>query len=349
MNYRLNQKTKVPRRVKLLAGIFLIIILAACFLVHYVYDQDLRPVNVNASAEQVTINTGSTLNSIANLLQKDKLVRSSETLELYVAIHNERNALQAGTYKLSAAQSTPQIVAILVRGKVTTKLVTIVPGQRLDEIRQTFIKAGFSGSDVDAALNADQYKTNYPAAADIPVGQSLEGFLYPNSYQKIATTDPHAIVEEALIEMQQHLTPPILKAFAAEGLTAYQGVTLASIVEEEVSNSTDRPQVAQVFLSRLSDGMPLGSDVTAYYGAIIAGVAPSVDYDSPYNTLMHTGLPPGPISTVSASSLNAVAHPASTNWLYFVSGDDGITYFSTTLAQQQANTAEYCHALCHAN
>jgi UPF0755 protein len=92
--------------------------------------------------------------------------------------------------------------------------------------------------------------------------------------------------------------------------------------------------------------MPLGSDVTAYYGSIINGLSPSVSYDSPYNTLLHTGLPPTPISNVNDQALNAVAHPATTDWLYFVTGDNGITYFSQTAQQQQTNTALYCHKLC---
>ncbi|MGH7238313.1 MAG: endolytic transglycosylase MltG, partial [Candidatus Saccharimonadales bacterium] len=108
----------------------------------------------------------------------------------------------------------------------------------------------------------------------------------------------------------------------------------------------DRAQVAQVFLKRLKIGMPLGSDVTAYYGAIAAGQTPSVNYDSPYNTLLHKGLPPGPISAVSDGSLNAVAHPASTNWLYFVTGDNGQTYYSNTLEQHNAQTSTYCHQKC---
>jgi UPF0755 protein len=144
--------------------------------------------------------------------------------------------------------------------------------------------------------------------------------------------------------MGQHLTPTVQSAFAQEGLTTYQGLKLASIVLQEVSKPTDQTQVAQVFLSRLKTNMMLGSDVTAYYGAIEAGQSPSLTYNSPYNTLLHTGLPPTPISTVNADALNSVTHPA--NWLYFVTGDNGVTYFSSTLQQQQANTAAYCHKLC---
>ena len=92
--------------------------------------------------------------------------------------------------------------------------------------------------------------------------------------------------------------------------------------------------------------MTLGSDVTAHYGAVLAGKSPSVKYDSPYNTRIHTGLTPTPISTVSDSSLKAVAYPSNTDWLFFVSGDDGTTHFEHTNEEHQADAQQYCHKLC---
>jgi UPF0755 protein len=253
--------------------------------------------------------------------------------------------LQAGTYKFSPSESASLIASQIADGKVAIDLVTILPGVRLSQIRDTFIKDKFATAAVDAALQPAQYSGS-AALSDKPASASLEGFLYPDSYEKDANTDPKVIVQQSLDEMAAKLTPDLRDAYAKEGLSVFQAVTLASIVEQEVSKTTDRTQAAQVFLSRLALGMPLGSDVTANYGAIIAGQAPSLTYDSPYNTLIHTGLPPGPISNVSDSSLTAVAHPADTDWLYFVAGDDGNTYFSKTLEEHEALTKEYCHKLC---
>jgi UPF0755 protein len=230
-------------------------------------------------------------------------------------------------------------------GKIATKLVTILPGKRLDQIQSYLINDGFSPSSVSQALQPAQYQ-GLPIMAFAPAGSDLEGLLYPDSFQKTATTNPDVIIRESLTEMGQKLTPSLQTAFAREGLSTYQGIVLASIVQQEVSNPSDQAQVAQVFLKRLSTDMSLDSDVTAYYGSIIAGQAPSLTYNSPYNTLLHTGLPPTPISTVSMAALEAVASPAPTTWLYFVSGDNGVTYFSQTLQQQQANIAQYCHNLC---
>jgi UPF0755 protein len=253
--------------------------------------------------------------------------------------------MQAGTYALRPSMSVKDIVNVLVDGSVKSDLVTILPGQRLDQVRQTLINAGFDPDAVDAALDPANY-AGHPALSDKPADAGLEGFLYPDSYQKQANTDPSTIIKESLDEMSEHLTPQLRAGFATRGLSVYQAVTLASVVEKEVSKQSDRSQAAQVFLKRLSTGMELGSDVTAFYGAIIAGRDPSVSYDSPYNTRLHTGLPVGPISNISEGSLQAVANPAATDWLYFVAGDDGTTHFSKTLEEHEALTKQYCHELC---
>lgn len=338
---------RIPRRIIYVALALIVLLVAAAAAVRHEYNENLKAVSTSQEVHYLTINQGASVKDIAAELKDAGVIRSASVFEWYVSANNDRNKLQAGTYGLTPSQSTPAIVAMLVGGKVATNLVTIVPGQRLDQVRQDFIKAGFKPDAVDAALVASQYRADYPALSDSPASASLEGFLYPDSYQKTASTDPSQIVTEALTEMQQHLTPQLRAAFAAEGLTTYQGVTLASIVEQEVAKPSDRAQVAQVFLKRLSIGMPLGSDVTAFYGSYLAGQAPSTSYDSPFNTLLHKGLPPGPIGAVSDSSLAAVAHPANTNWLYFVSGDDGTTHFSQTLQQHQALTQQFCHKLCN--
>jgi UPF0755 protein len=127
----------------------------------------------------------------------------------------------------------------------------------------------------------------------------------------------------------------------------HQAIILASIVEQEVGLKTDRPIVAQVFLKRYKEEIPLGADPTARYGAIMNGREPSVLYDSLYNTRIHKGLPPGPIGNVSVTSIEAVAFPAQTSWLYFVAGDDGVTHFSKTLEEHEELTRKYCTKLCN--
>ena len=338
-------KLRRLRRVYFVAIVLVVFISLAAILVRHVYNVGLAPVSSDSTATVFTIQSGESTPQIAASLREAKLIRSSNIFEWFVSSEDVRSDLQAGTYSLSPSMSVPYMVSLFTTGKVAANLVTILPGQRIDQVREGLIKAGFAPSSVDAALNPANYAGN-PALVDNPNVTSLEGFLYPDSFQKTEDTQPQVIVQESLTEMAQHLTPSIKAAFANEGLSVYQGVTLASIVEQEVSKPSDRAQVAQVFLSRLKQNMPLGSDVTAFYGAIMAGQKPTTTFDSPYNTLLHPGLPPGPISNVSESSLYAVAHHANTNWLYFVTGDNGITYFSTNLQQHEAYTQQYCHKLC---
>lgn len=340
------RRRRVPRRVwVLLLGLVALVVIGAA-IVRHIYYADLSPVSNDPQTQVVNIEEGSSVKQIAAQLQKQHLIRSAWAMELYVHSRELSDQLQAGTYAFAPNQSTPAIVSTMTKGKVTTKLVTILPGRRIDQIRADLINDGFSPSSVDAALQPSQYSA-LPALAYLPSGvNTLEGLLWPDSFEKDANTQPSVIIQESLTEMGQHITPSLQAAFASRGLTVYQGLTLASVVDQEVGKPADQTQVAQVFFSRLKAGMTLGSDVTANYGAIVAGHTPSLTYDSPYNTLLHPGLPPTPISTVSSSALNAVAHPAGTNWLYFVTGDDGTTYYSTTLQEHNAQTQRYCHKLC---
>lgn len=306
------------------------------------FNYELKPVSNSQIAQDFVVKSGDTISIIASNLEKQHLIRNALALKIY-AYHTQ---LQAGTYSLTPNLGSVEIVKIITKGKVATRLVTILPGRRIDQIRTDLINSGFTPASVDAALLPDQYR-DLPVMAYMPVNiNSLEGLLWPDSYQKTADTDASVIVREALTETGLRLTSDVKAAFQSEGLTTYQGLILSSILVKEVSSPTDQAQAAQVFLSRLKIGMQLGSDVTAIYGSIMAGQDSSLTYDTPYNTLIHTGLPPTPISNVTASALSAMTHPTNTNWLYFVAGDNGITYFSTNLKDHQALTAQYCHKLC---
>lgn len=338
-------KRRWPRRLLMIAIVGITLIVTITLVVRHVYTDGLKPVSTSQKTQLITIKQGTSVTDIADLLKKEGLIRSSWAFKLYVSSKDVRDELQAGTYGLEPSQSVSEIVAQLTHGKVATNLVTILPGQRIDQIRNTLINDGFTTAEVDKALDPAQYADN-PALVDKPAGASLEGYLYPDSFQKTANTSAQSIINRSLSEMNSKLTPDLRSAFAVQGLSAYQGLTMASIVEQEVSKPADRAQAAQVFLKRLHTDMLLGSDVTAYYGAIKDGQKPTTSYDTPYNTLLHKGLPPTPISNVSNSSLQAVAHPADTDWLYFVTGDDGVTHFSHTLEEHEALTQQYCHKLC---
>lgn len=339
-------KTKSKLRLPVVIGLTVVLVLAGVIgYIRYQYSQNIKPASNSQRSQLVTVELGSTAKQIGQQLKADGLIREAWAFEWYVRTNGLRDKLQAGSYYIRPNQSVAEITTVLTQGKVATDLVTILPGQRLDQIRQSFINSGFDSATVDAALDPAQYG-GHPALVDKPAAASLEGYLYPESFQKHSDTKLTSIISASLDEMQKRLTPDVRAGFVRQGLTVHQGVILASIVEQEVSNVSDRPKVAQVFLTRIKTGMTLGSDVTAFYGAIINDKKPSVLYDSPYNTRIHPGLSPGPISNVSDTSLKAVASPATTDYVYFVAGDDGITYFSKTLKEHEALTAQHCKKLC---
>lgn len=340
---------KLPRWSWALTALIILVLVVFGVIrgANHIYKQDLLAVGTNQTPKVVNIRPGSSVKTISDQLEKAKLIRSAWAFQIYVRGKKAANLLQAGSFAFNQSEDVPTIVSVLSGGRTSNELVTIYPGKRIDQVRAELINFGFKPDDVDQALNNLSQYSDLPVMKYKPADvNTLEGLLWPDSWDKDSSTSASDIVRLSLQEMDQHITPDIQSAFASENLSVYQGITLASVVEEEVNTPRDQAQAAQVFMSRLKAGGKLGSDVTALYGSIEATGTPSLTYDSPYNTLIHPGLPPTPISTISDSALNAVAHPANTDWLYFVTGDDGTTYFSKTYQEQQANTQKYCHQLC---
>lgn len=322
-------------------------IVLAVFGFKHLYYRNLEPVSDSPKTVVFNVEKGSTVKEISASLEKQELIRSAWAFNTYVSLHRLGGKLQAGTYALSPSDGTIKIVNVLTNGHVDSKLVTILPGRRIDQVRTDLINYGFSPTAVDNALNPATY-ADLPILAIKPADvTSLEGFLWPDSYQKGPSTQPEEIIRQSLLATQAKLTDQVKQDFAAHGLNPYQGLIMTSIILQEVYKPADQPQVAQVFYSRLANGMKLESDATAKYGAIQAGQPPSLSYDSPYNTYIYVGLPPTPIGTISEQALYAATHPANTNWLYFVSGDDGTTHFSTNLKDHEAATQKYCSKLCN--
>lgn len=349
------KKPKKAWKIWLAAGILgiLLLILGVCYAW---YSYQLSPVDSsNTERKLVTISSGTTANYIAKQLKNEGLVRSDDVFNIYTRLSGTRDILKAGVYRLSPSESTPQIVDHLIQGKTDSMNITFFPGATLTDnsdkpiakktdVTSVLKKAGYQDEEIKAAL----VKTySHPVFADKPASTSLEGYIYGETY----SVNSGATVEDILNRTFDQLYKVIkdknlIEGFKSHGLNLYEGITLASIVEREVSNHEDRRQAAQVFYSRLASDTVLGSDVTFIYGANLLGVSPSVGLDSPYNTRKIKGLPPGPIASPSESSLLAVADPAPGDYMYFVAGDDGKTYFSRTEAEHEALAAKHCIKLC---
>lgn len=355
-NYQVgHERSKKKRIAKWLVALIVLVLLAAAiiFVVRGMYTENLKAVSSSSETITIEIPMGSTTKEIADILKEKGLIRATWAFQWYVNNGAIRDKLQAGTYSLRPNQSVEQIVAQLTHGQVATKLVTILPGKRIDQIKEAFIDSGFQAEDVEKAFNPELYADS-PVLADKPESATtLEGLLYPDSFQRDNSTTPEEIVHQSLEEMQKKLTPEVRAGFTKQGLTIYEGLTLASIVEMEVPDAEDRPTAAQVFLNRLAQDMPLETDVSDKYGAILDGRTRdqfdsanafanfAVNYDSPYNTRLYRGLPPSPIATVEQTAIQAVVEPSGTSYLYFVAGNDCVTRFSNTLAEHEAFIRQY--------
>jgi len=324
-------------------GILAIVLVAA--VLYAWYTAALQPVVASQTEKtRVQIVEGSSPSDIGKLLEDKKLIRSHFAFDIYTRISGTRSQLQAGVYSLTASESTPAIVAHLVSGNTDEFSITFLPGATLAENRTVFLKAGFSAQEVDAALGKTY---EHPLFADKPASSDLEGYIYGETYSFSSSATVEQILVRTFDEFYKTIKDNnLVPGFKAQGLNLYEAITLASIIQREVPHANDQKQVAQVFLGRLAMGMELGSDVTYQYAAKKLGVSPSPSLDSPYNTRRFVGLPPGPIASPGRTALEAVASPAAGNYVYFLSGDDGVTYFARTNDEHEANIRDHCKIKC---
>jgi UPF0755 protein len=309
-----------------------------------VYRLDLRPAAGSGSVKEFQVATGDNAPKIADHLEAAGLIRNRNAFITYINLHGLRPRLQAGTYLITPTDSAASIAEELAGGKTVTKRLVVPEGYRLSQIETEAASIGIDETAFKAALAAPHTQS---FLAGKPADVDLEGYLFPDSYQISPSTTPDELVNAMLNNFGKRVGPEYVQAFQAEGLTLHQGLTIASIVEREVNIAADRPIVAQIFLKRFRTGMPLGSSVTACYAYSLQTGSSScnensvANIQSPYNTLIHPGLPPGPISSPGLSSLDAVAHPASTDYLYFITDKDHVDRFAHTYAEHQANIAKY--------
>lgn len=340
-------KTKMRwRKIAIIALIVLATLMSAALIGSRIwYDQNLKPLTTQSRIITVEIPLGSSVDDIANLLKKEGVIRNTQAFKIYVRSHEQADSLRAGVYDFNSSFAVAEIVEILVSGQEASELFTIPPGLRLDQIRARFIKGGYSETETDAALEPTQYE-GHAALVSKPNGDSLEGYLYPESFQRTSATTAQAIIELSLNEMAKRLTPDRIEAFSRQGLSPHDAIIVASIIEKEVHLAEDRLVVAQIFLKRLKEGIALGSDVTYEYASAVHGGIAWPGLEDPYNTRLYTGLPPGPIANFDETALEAVANPADTDYLFFLSGDDDKTYYGKTLAEHDENIREHCQQKC---
>lgn len=343
--------------ILIVLGVILSLSLIGALAGYLWYQQALSPVSSdpNATKQRVTIESGSTPSQIGDLLVDKQLIRSKQAFDIHTRLTNTLNNLQAGSYRLSPGESTPEIVKHLVSGNVDEFDITFFPGATLTDtttkteakkvdVTTVLKRAGFEEAEITAALNKSY---DHPVFATKPAGTDLEGYVYGETYSFATSASVEDVLMRTFDELYTQITENNLEAgFKAQGLTLYEGITMASIIQREVPLPDDQKQVAQVFLKRYREDMVLGSDITAYYGADKIGVDRTVAVDTPYNTRIHSGLPPTPIAAPGLSALLATAAPADGDYVYFLSGDDDVTYFARTNEEHEANIKNHCAVKC---
>lgn len=337
-------------------GIVMAIIIGVIASLVIWYNVQLTPVGSDVSQlKKITIATGSTPSQIGKALEAQSIIRNATVFDICSRLSGKQNTLQAGTYRLSPAETTPQIMEHISNGLVDRFNITFYPGATLTDtagklgsnkynVTTVLKKAGYSDQEITAALSKTY---NSPLFAGKPSSASLEGYIYGETYNFNVGATVEDILRGAFAEFYKKVqSNKLIDSFASHDLNLYQGITLASIVQREASNPKDQKQIAQVFYSRLKQGMVLGSDVTYQYIADKTGIARDPNIDSPYNTRRYAGLPPGPIAAPGLSALQAVANPAEGDYLYFLSGDDGVMYFAHTDVEHEANITDHCKENC---
>lgn len=310
------------------------------------YQQELQPVStdVNAARVRVTIERGTTPDDIGSLLVEKKVIKSSLAFEIYTRVSGTRNNLQAGVFSLSPRDTTAQIIDHLVAGKTDQFTITFLPGATLAQNKKVLLTAGYSEQEINTALSKTY---SSPLFQDKPATADLEGYIYGETYTFTAGATVEQILQRTFEEYYAAIRDNgLIAELQTQGLNLYQGITLASIIQREVATKSDMKQVAQVFLKRYKEGIMLGSDVTYQYAADKLGVERDTNLDSPYNTRRFVGLPPGPIATPGLAALQATAAPAPGDYLFFLSGDDDVTYFARTDAEHQENIKNHCLQKC---
>jgi UPF0755 protein len=336
--------------LKFLAFLLLIALVCAALAAWAFYSPIGPPDGTSdKAATYVDIAPGTGSQAIAAQLEQAGVLRSRYAFLLLRAVKGGK--LIAGEYRFNHPAPATEVYARLTRGDVYTIPLTIPEGYNLFDIAQAVESAGLGSRDTFLAAE----RSNTSLIADLaPNASSLEGYLFPDTY-RFARHVVAAQILAAMVKRFRQVAAQLNLTSNLEPRTLNLPTTviLASLIEKEVSQDSERPLVASVFQNRLAQGMPLATDPSVIYAALLenryrgAIYASDLQSNSPYNTYRHAGLPPGPICNPGIAALKAALAPASTDYLYFVADAQGHSRFSATLQQHTQQVQVYRRALRH--
>ncbi|WP_124049930.1 endolytic transglycosylase MltG [Priestia endophytica] len=344
-----NEAKKVRKAVLWVLSILFVLFVGLALGLYIYIHSALSPVDEENKKEIiVSVPTGSTVSTIAHTLEDKDLIKNATVFRYYAKFSN-LNDFQAGNYEFTQAMSPKEMINRLQEGKVSNKAtvkITVPEGRQLDEISALISKeTKFSKEEIEQKLEDKAFinnmKKKYPdlvtSEVDNPnIKQPLEGYLYPATYSFYKKDVPLEEILEAMIEKTNNVIAPYQSEIKKQKTTVHKILTMASLVEEEATDQTDRKKIASVFYNRLEKDMRLQTDPTVLYslGSHKDRVLyKDLEVKSPYNTYKVKGLTPGPISNAGKESIEAALFPEQTDYVYFLATESGEVIFTKTLEE----------------
>lgn len=324
----------MANKILFLFSFALIVVLA----VMTVFEFD---VSRNLQKDTITIMRGENTFQIANDLKSEGYIRSKLVFLFRVMASGNFRNLKAGVYDLKGL-GYADIVDRLSLGKTSSKTITIVPGWDILDIAKYLQTSGVVPmNDFMAVSSGQSLKKDYDFLAILPENASLEGYLYPDTYQISEKPSATDLVQLMLDNFGKKLPLAMRDEIKKQDKTIFDVVTMASVLEKEVKTMVDKKVVAGILWRRLAAGMPLQVDSSLLYFKASNSVTFDKEADSPYNTYKYPGLPAGPICNPGIESIEAAIYPQESKYWYYLSAKDGTTIFSKTYDEHLANKAKY--------
>jgi len=326
----------------LLLLVVLLVVLGAGAAV-WVSQRVSQPYGAFTGEQFVEIPSGESTIGIGRRLVAAGVVRDELTFRLAMRWHGRGRSLKAGEYRFTEPLSPAAVIDKLAKGEVHLVPVTFPEGLTAEEMGKLFAQTGRGTADdfEKAASDPSLIKAIDPQA------DSLEGYLFPDTYHLPRSEGAPALVQRMVQRFKSVFDEDLQKKAKATGLTVRQLMSLAALVEKETARGEERPVVSAVYHNRLRIGMPMQADPTVIYALKRAGrwngniTKADLQFDSPYNTYRYPGLPPGPIASPGKAAIEAAIAPADVDYLYFVSRNDGSHAFAATLPEHNRNVQKW--------
>jgi UPF0755 protein len=294
----------------------------------FIYLSLFTPVSSENKWKEVKIPEGSTFSHGISILKKEGIIKNEFVFFILSRIARTDRRLRAGYYNLNTSMSHWEVFDHLRKGMIIQYAITISEGSTLEDIKLKLKSLNLIDD------NSWQLVTSKDFLAFLNVdAPSLEGYLYPDTYNLAKGADPKDIFRMMIQKLRENFDQSLKEKAKKLGMNENEILTLASIIEKEAQVDSERPIISAVYHNRLKKKMRLQADPTVVYGIkrISDGITRSdLRRDTPYNTYVNEGLPPGPIASPGIKSIKAALYPADVGYIYFVSKNDGTHYFSRT-------------------